>query len=633
MHSPDSRLRTSDFGLRTSISLLALLAAATLSSPAQAPQPRPPDPLMSLMLAQPKMTVPEVTQANAVFDPPMVRPGELTFYRVVFNALEESIEWPTNIASPAGLEIRPSARGEILQMTGTNMEPRAAFNCRVRASTTGSFTLPAFVVEVAGKPVTVPAARLDVVTAPTATPPAAQLRLELPATNLFVGEPVTVRILSPGAPGGIVQGLGLPQLIGNGILVDLGGVRQRVEMVQRGGVAAPAFIYETTLRPVLSGKLSVFAQGFTSGNQFSGPVMITGQVIIPGGRPQYVLLESDPVELNVRPLPREGELPGFTGAIGRFAAGPPRLATNVVRVGEPVKLSVTITNRGAGPLARLVPPPAPRVSDWQVLGSGDFAPAQPVASPGGPPVPAPGLEGIVTFNFTLVPLTDQVRATPAIPFSYFDPRSVTYADLTIPPVPVTVATGSVTGDFASLQDAAKVEGPPEKQLTLSGLAPARGRTAASLVPPQERAWFPLVQLAPAAGFLGLWSWDRRRRYLEAHPDVVLRRRARRALRRHWRAARRAARAADAARFGTAAVNALRVACAPHYPAEPRALVGGDVLQLLPEGERLGRSGEVVRRFFAVTDASEFSTAKPNDAELLRLEPELEGVLQQLERKL
>ena len=115
--------------------------------------------------------------------------------------------------------------------------------------------------------------------------------------------------------------------------------------------------------------------------------------------------------------------------------------------------------------------------------------------------------------------------------------------------------------------------------------------------------------------------------------MVLRRRARRALRRDWRALRRAAHAADAPRFAAAAVSAMRVACAPHYPAEPRALVGGDVLPLLPESDRCGRPGEVVRRFFAVTDATQFGTAKATAPELLLLQPELERVLEQLEARL
>jgi hypothetical protein len=243
------------------------------------------------------------------------------------------------------------------------------------------------------------------------------------------------------------------------------------------------------------------------------------------------------------------------------------------------------------------------------------------------------LQGAVAFNYTLIPLTEAARATPLIPFSYFDPKVGAYVDLTIPSVPVTVKPGVVPGDISSLLQAGSAGDEPEKELVLSDLAASRGRTASNLVPPQKQAWFPLVQLAPALVFFGIWSWDRRRRYLEAHTDIVLRRRARRALRRQRHVMQRAARAADAPRFATAAVNAMRVACAPHYPAEPRALVGGDVLPLLSESERSGRGGEVVRRFFAVTDATLFGTAAPNTADLLPLEPDVERILQELEQKL
>jgi hypothetical protein len=334
-------------------------------------------------------------------------------------------------------------------------------------------------------------------------------------------------------------------------------------------------------------------------------------------------------------------LPGFTGAIGSYAVGSPKLATNVLRVGDPVRLTVTVTNRGDAPLARLVAPPPPQAPDWQVFVATDFAPAQPVPlqQPGTPPrarlpAQAGSLEGVTTFNYTLIPLTEAARATPPIPFSYFDPKAVRYIDLTIPPVPVAVKPGAVPGDLASLQQANSAVVEPEKELALSGLAGSRGRTASSLVPPQQQAWFPLVQFAPALAFFGLWRWDRRRRYLEQHPDIILRRRARRALRRQWRLLRRAARAGDARRFAAAAVNAMRVACAPHYPAEPRALVGCDVLALLPETERFGRAGEVVRRFFALTDAARFGpAAPPNAADLLPLQSDLDRVLQQLEAKL
>ena len=100
--------------------------------------------------------------------------------------------------------------------------------------------------------------------------------------------------------------------------------------------------------------------------------------------------------------------------------------------------------------------------------------------------------------------------------------------------------------------------------------------------------------------------------------------------------RRAARASDAPRYAAAAVNALRAACAPHYPAEAGALVGTDVLPLLTAADGSSashRAAEVVRRFFVVADAARFSPDSTDAAGLLSLEPELEQVLAQLEAKL
>src|SRR6185503_18340969 len=50
------------------------------------PQNPPPgqDPLMSLMMSQPKIDTTSPTRVVAVFDPPIVRPGEQSIFRVTF---------------------------------------------------------------------------------------------------------------------------------------------------------------------------------------------------------------------------------------------------------------------------------------------------------------------------------------------------------------------------------------------------------------------------------------------------------------------------------------------------------------------------------------------------------------------
>ncbi len=302
-------------------------------------------------------------------------------------------------------------------------------------------------------------------------------------------------------------------------MTDKTATRQSVQMVSVNGQSKPAFICDMVVTPIVAGPLKFSAQGFTAGREFSGPITIQGQVVIPGGPPQYVLLVSDPVEINVRPLPSADELPGFTGAIGKFLPDPPQLSTNRLRVGEPAHLKIVF--HGEGDLTRLVPPEPPRSPDWQII-------------PDNPP----------DTGYTLIPLTDEARETPAIPFSYFDPASAKYVDLTIPPLPVTVVGESLPVQLPVSDDGTTSAAP----LKLSGLAATPGKTAASLEPLQLRGWFVGVQLAPVLGFLALWQWDRRRRFLEAHPEIVRRRLARRALRREKRALEQAAAAGDAAAF-------------------------------------------------------------------------------------
>ncbi len=590
---------------------------------------------MTLLMAQPKTEIASNVVATAWFDPPMVRPGESAVYRATFNALEESIVWPEKVAATAGLDLRAGGRGQILQFNGTNFVPRTTYNYNVRAPGLGTFSVPAFGVSIYGKTVTVPAAQLIVAAAaPPSIPPAQRLVLEASETNVYVGQPVKVRVVLAASPSGQLQTLMQVQVNGEGVLVDQGTARQQVTRVRRGPVTVLAYLYETVLTPLKTGRLSVFAQGYSAGSRVMGPVPAGGAAVpVASIFVPFTLLDSDPVELHTRPLPRQGELPGFTGAIGSFTLDPPSLAASILRVGETVRLAVTV--HGDGNMGRLAPPPPPQSRQWQIFaGTTESLPQPPYAvftpQPAVPPAPS------ATFVYTLVPLTAAATATPAIPFSYFDPKRAAYVDLTIPSLAVTVEPSAAGADLAALQQPDVGTAEAQSEPGLSPLASAPGLAAASLVPVQRRPWFSLLQLAPAAVFAALWAWDRRRRFLEQHPEVILRRRARRALRREWRALRRAARAGDAPRFANAAVAALRVACAPHFPAEPRALVGADVLPLLPpDGALPGehRPIEVVRRFFALTDAARFGPAVVDTRQLMALRPELEQVLQRLEERL
>lgn len=602
--------------------VLILILSLSLDAKAQPASPPPAqDPLMSLMLSQPKIDIESPVKPISTFDPPVVKPGEQAILRITFNALEESIEMPASLPVPAGVQVEPGGHGQMLSMAGATFQPRTSFNYRLSSKSPGQIIIPSFTATVYGQPVTVPAAQLEISTAPPPSlAPAQILVLEVPQTNLFVGQAVPVSILFPGVVGIAMQGQAPVQLTGQGFVADLSTFRPRFEPRPHafGKSSNPVFIYEGILTPIAAGKISFFAQSFVA-TRPSSPGVVGIPAVNPN-LPIYTLLDSDPLNLEVRALPRSGRLPGFNGAVGVYSVSTPELGTNLVRVGDPLRLSVKV--RGEGNLLRLVPPPPPRARNWQVLaGPADTSAPQIIQA-----------QGFTTFNYILIPLSDKARYTPAIPFSCFDPQQELYRDLTIPSVAIMVKPGLVSADLLAIQAANAANVEPEKEPTLSDLATSPGM-AASLSPIQRQLWFPLLQLLPAAALAGLWGWDRRRRYFEKHPDELLRRRARRALRRERRALQSAARAGDAPRFATTVASALRIACAPHYPAEPRALVGSDVLALLPESERSGRAGTVVRHFFTVLDADRFGVAPQQAGELLELEPDLERILEQLEDRL
>jgi hypothetical protein len=556
---------------------------------------------------------------TAEFDPPAIRPGERSIYRVTINAISDSVSWPEKLPVPPGIDLRFTARGQILFPFENKLMPQTAINYHAQPAAAGSYTMPAFTVEVYGRKVPVPEAHLNVSVTATSRPPE-MLELEIADTNVYVGQAVNARVLLRSPGGNIIQTVQELHFNGDNLLADDSGARQTIASLPVNGRNTVTYVYETTLTPLAAGPLTVSAQGFTSGNRFLGTIMIQGQATIPGGPPKFALLDSDPVTLQARPLPRANELPGFTGWMGNLFLDSSQLSTGQARVGELVKLTVTF--RGDVNLTRLVPPPPPVSPDWQVF---EAAPAPPSPRPGGRPV-LPGTA--VGFVYTLIPLTTNATETPVIPFSIFNPERGVYVDRSVESMSIHVSPGDQPADPAVLA-LVQSEGEKEAKLALSDVTENRGRTAARLVPLQRRAWFVGLQILPVVVFVSLWRWDKRRRFLEAHPEMVRRRQALRALRGERRKLRRTAAARNGQRYAESVVNALRIAVAPHYPAAPNALVGRDVIEVLSNPER----NEMVRRFFAFTDAARFSNQAAGADDLLQCEPEMERVLDELEKKL
>lgn len=128
-------------------------------------------------------------------------------------------------------------------------------------------------------------------------------------------------------------------------------------------------------------------------------------------------LESNAIELNVKPLPLEGKPPGFSGAVGKFSLKA-SVDNTEMKVNDAITLKVVIS--GSGNLELINTPDV----NWPP----DFETYEPkvinnISTTGG------GVSGSRTFEFLAIPRSAGAFTLNPIELSYFDPGNKTYKTL------------------------------------------------------------------------------------------------------------------------------------------------------------------------------------------------------------
>ena len=168
--------------------------------------------------------------------------------------------------------------------------------------------------------------------------------------------------------------------------------------------------------------------------QRSGTLTVTPAQVGVGLRRR---ISGQPVEVEVLPLPAEGQPPGFSGNnVGeyRISAGVDR---STVKVSEPFTLSVTI--KGTGNIKVIDP------GEWpELVGMRRYDPKVEVQQLKGDVI-----GGSRRYDFLVIPETPGELEIPAHTMDFFDPESGTYEKVATEPITITV-----TGDAA---DAPSVE--------------------------------------------------------------------------------------------------------------------------------------------------------------------------------
>lgn len=171
---------------------------------------------------------------------------------------------------------------------------------------------------------------------------------------------------------------------------------------ERGGVVYNRFTTEQLFMPTAPGRLEFAAptlrftvtRGRTSRDVFGRPIRSGAEAL-------YAY--SEPVSIEVRPIPTEGRPATWGNAVGRFQVEA-SLNERRVRIGESVKLSIVIT--GTGNFEFLDVPELGELEGFHFLGQNVTRTAD-----------------AVTVTYDLTPLDESVTEVPSVEWSYFDTTS------------------------------------------------------------------------------------------------------------------------------------------------------------------------------------------------------------------
>lgn len=532
-----------------------------------------------------------------------------------------------------GLRVRYVGPSSQLSIVNGRTSASVTHHYSLTALKPGTFTVGPITIEYGGRrydagTVTIQAASSAAAARGGAGGDKLRLTLTSPRTRAYLHERVPMMLtLTVGAVQ--VTDVHYPSIPGDGFALEpLREPSQRREQTAQGTVQVVEF--PTVLTPLRAGALTV------------GPAALEMTVAVRGGRDPFfdrflggdpfgarrpLTLQSEPLQLEVLPLPDAGKPAGFSGAVGRFEmhvdAGPRQLKT-----GDPVTITTTIDGEGN---LEGIDPPAVAASDALKV-----YPVQAVPQPTASPVPGrrPRGRAHAVFEQVVIPARAGAVALPEIRFSYFDPEAAAYRTLTAPPVALTVeaATAPAEGPIgASLAAPAKPAAPETLGRDIVFIKDAPG----ALVPIGARRFrspaFWALQLVP----LTLWALvvvvDRRRRRLRADPRWARYSTAGRSARRDIAAAEASLRAGDRPAFYDRLAHTLREYLSAKLDLPPGAATAETIVARVRDA---GVPADVARdlgELLATCERVRFAPGGDSDGDMRQALVRAEAVVRALER--
>ena len=531
--------------------------------------------------------------------PPVCGPGQP--FRLQVRIESDDILGGANLV---GREIKPP-RGMVLRLTGQAFRANSTESTLnfsgIAPEEEGTYVLPAFNARYPSQIVLVPAITL-IVSNKTGYRKEGRARAELvlPERTFYVGEKITGGVVMRGSEQEIVTGSFGLECEAEGFTFQTEGSSFTQPLQDGLGLMKPF-----DLTPIRAGQGEFSLSGImlvNTGDRISS-LNISGR-----DRPFNFRRK-----LTVEHVPETGRPDDWGGSIGKLEVTPPDLSNRFPEVGEPIKLKLTLV--GEGNLERIIAPEIPGTDTWDIALASELRQRR--------------SEGRRTFIYTLVPRLPGDLKTPTVRFPTFNPDSKKFETVEFVSVAVKVSGNAPAKvELVTIDPSAKVGTPAAKMITglLTPTVAAGVKGVAKIEPlaASQPFWLSntgaLVALLLATAVISVVG------YFAAHPEFLIRRRARANLRRARAAAQDAYRRQDYAAYARAMTQGLRTGAAPLLKAEPLALTQSDILRALPTA-----SPALIETIFLAADGEKYGAKDPRQT--IAEDAQLQAMLNTLEAQL
>ena len=462
------------------------------------------------------------------------------------------------------------------------------------------------------------------------------LEFDLPGRTVYVGETISSELRMVLLTNATFPTKGLPQIEGDAFSITPIDNQPQTTRVVKDGNYFDIYVWKIGITPVKSGIQNLqfkashvlrIPEGRNNNRRDSFSILRNDPFfdsMFGRYRDTEVLAISPPAEITIEALPQENKPESFNGAIGNFNIAATTDSTNLSE-GDPITLKISI--KGEGNFSQMIPPEFPASDSFKTY------PPRVVDEQ----LDTQGYAGSKQFEHVVIPLSSEITAVPPIAFSYFNPRTKTYAEMNTPQIPVSIKPASIAqlGTKDPQFNATQLTFRSQSNNAGDLLLPIKVSLGSTMTPPtlaKMQNTLAASVIAPL-GILGLAYIIRRSRYSSQNDKERIRlRELDKKTAMHRKDMVKARAINDEPAFYQAACRVLQVALARQLGCNPEAITGKEITALWVPSLGDDQIKTSIETFFKKVDALRYSGGPNSEGALEKEELELESILRQLGKK-